>query len=188
MSFAADLRSPCAPDAVRKWPYTKFCREGLVYAILIGVPNLSQIRRGIKSTNTKKPRNLNGCGAFEYGGRGRNRTGVDGFAIRSITTLLLGLKVGSGQHSLPLTSNRSTPRACCVSMGAIMSAFDPPCNPLPSKNFQGVQGLSADDSTCSTAPPAHSPPNRWRPCRCAPAGSCVGRSAGGTRRRHERGR
>jgi hypothetical protein len=29
---------------------------------------------------------------FNNGGRGRNRTGVGGFAIRSITTLLLGLK------------------------------------------------------------------------------------------------
>ena len=29
---------------------------------------------------------------FNDGGRGRNRTGVGGFAIRSITTLLLGLK------------------------------------------------------------------------------------------------
>ena len=30
------------------------------------------------------------CGAFEGGGRGRNRTGVGGFAIRCITILLLG--------------------------------------------------------------------------------------------------
>jgi len=102
--------------------------------------------------------------------------------------LLLGLKVGSGQPSLPFTSNRSTSGACCVSMGAIMSAFDPPCNPLSSKNFQKVQGLSAGGSTCSTARPAHSPPNRWRPCRCAPAGSCAGRSAGGTRQPRGHGR
>ena len=31
-------------------------------------------------------------GFFNSGGRGRNRTGVSGFAIRGITILLLGLK------------------------------------------------------------------------------------------------
>ena len=46
---------------------------------------------GFPHHNEKAPQTLI-CGAFKYGGRGRNRTGVDGFAIRSITTLLLGLK------------------------------------------------------------------------------------------------
>lgn len=37
----------------------------------------------------KNPADLDLRG-FQYGGRGRNRTGVGGFAIRCITILLLG--------------------------------------------------------------------------------------------------
>src|SRR5207253_4258528 len=40
----------------------------------------------------KKPRKSLIYGVFKSGGRGRNRTGVGGFAIRCITILLLGLK------------------------------------------------------------------------------------------------
>lgn len=43
----------------------------------------------------KKPRKLLIYGALNSGGRGRNRTGVDGFAIHCITILLLGLRVES---------------------------------------------------------------------------------------------
>src|SRR5690606_17896412 len=40
----------------------------------------------------KKPRRPDICGALRTGGRGRNRTGVHGFAIRCMTTLPPGLK------------------------------------------------------------------------------------------------
>ena len=44
------------------------------------------------SEGNKKPRNSLSYGVFKSGGRGRNRTGVGGFAIHCITILLLGLK------------------------------------------------------------------------------------------------
>ncbi len=43
-------------------------------------------------TGNKKPRRSLIYGVFNSGGRGRNRTGVGGFAIHCITILLLGLK------------------------------------------------------------------------------------------------
>ncbi len=43
----------------------------------------------------KKPRKSLIYGAIYSGGRGRNRTGVGGFAIRCITILLLGLKTSA---------------------------------------------------------------------------------------------
>ena len=43
-------------------------------------------------TGNKKPRRSLIYGVSNSGGRGRNRTGVGGFAIRCITILLLGLK------------------------------------------------------------------------------------------------
>jgi hypothetical protein len=71
-------------------------------------------------------------------------------------------------------------KVCCVSMGAIMSAFRQPCNPLNRKNIQGVQGVSASGQVCSTTLPRRSQPHRSPPCRFAPAGFCVRHSAHGT--------
>src|SRR5690606_2572748 len=49
------------------------------------------LARSFLSAN-KNPPQAFACGGFDSGGRGRNRTGVHGFAIRCMTTLPPGLK------------------------------------------------------------------------------------------------
>ena len=58
----------------------------------LSVPKLSQTAFLCNGSKKKKPRNSLNYGAFISGGRGRNRTGVHGFAIRCMTTLPPGLK------------------------------------------------------------------------------------------------
>ena len=93
----------------------------------------------------KNPVDLNLRG-FQYGGRGRNRTGVGGFAIRCITILLLGHLQLISQKNIRNKRKFNHAlgckhlilqqfRLCLVLMARIMYQNTDAGNPLNSNNF-----------------------------------------------------
>jgi hypothetical protein len=95
LGLPSDSQSPTTPLPLANTSPCRVCR---------GLPPPSHQRghhsqascacaqRAMPGAPIKNPVDHRSTGLFISGGRGRNRTGVGGFAIRCITILLLGLK------------------------------------------------------------------------------------------------